>query len=397
MTTAAPSLARLVWLIGIGQILSWGSLTYTITVLGRAMAADLGVAPAVAYGAFSVGLVASGLAAPYSGQWIDSRGGRSGLTLGSVLAGGALALLAASPNVYVFYAGWMLAGVAMAFTLYDPAFAALARVVPNDLRRAVTLVTLLGGFASTVFWPLTQWLLDDYGWRVTLGVYALAHFVIGIPIHQWALAGESHHAAPVAAASAAHSAATPSTRAGFVPLGCAFAFAAFITAAMGAHVISLLTVDGMVAESAVWIAALIGPMQVLGRVIEFSVAGRVAARTIGRISFGLMVLSLAILSGIGSSFAAALVFVVFYGWANGTMTIVRGTLPAELFGRAGYGALLGSLSRPAQITRAVGPFATALVLFDWMPGATKVGLVVIALCGYVAYEIALWRVRRARR
>src|SRR5438874_4623659 len=176
-------MAPLVTALGIAQIVSWGTLFYAIGVLGPAMRRDLGVSELFLFGVFSAALLVSGTLAPLMGRLIDRRGGRFVLSLGSVLGATACALLAAAPNAAVMAAGWLVAGAAMAACLYDPAFATLSQHAGARYRRAVTALTLFGGFASTVFWPLSLLLLEAWGWRATWAIYAGLHLALCLTIH----------------------------------------------------------------------------------------------------------------------------------------------------------------------------------------------------------------------
>ena len=351
------------------------------------MTADLGIAQSTLFAAFSIGMAASGLVSPTVGRIIDRNGGRAPMSIGSIIAALAFALLASAQHPAQVFIGWIVGGVAMSFCLYDAAFATLARAVPQRHRRAVTALTLIGALASTVFWPLTQWLLDLYGWRITLAAHAALNLLVCMPLH-WMLIPRYQTRASINAYSS--SVARPLTQrpAGFVALATAFAFGQFITSAVAVHIIAVLSAGGLTAQQAVWIGALIGPMQLMGRLVEMFVAARVASRAVARTTFLLMIAAVLALALVGSSFLLAVVFVVLYGWANGTLTIVRGTLPAELYGRDRYGELLGLIARPAFAARAVAPFAVAAALSEMGRGVAVATLIAAALIAYVAFEWA---------
>src|SRR6266567_7646612 len=151
------------------------------------MRGELGISATWLFGAFTVGLLLSGIVSPAVGRLVDARGGRFVLSWGSIVGALALATLALARNYATLFAGWTLAGVAMAACLYDPAFATLHRMAGGSYRRAVTALTLFGGFASTVFWPLSQYLLDTIGWRTAFGIYAALHAVVCFPVHWWSV------------------------------------------------------------------------------------------------------------------------------------------------------------------------------------------------------------------
>jgi hypothetical protein len=286
-------------------------------------------------------------------------------------------------------AGWLLAGVAMSACLYDPAFATLHQISGTSYRRAVTALTLFGGFASTVFWPLSQYLLDEIGWREAFGVYAGLHLFVCLPVHLLLVPRM-----PAAHAAAVVPAALPEARVGdravFGWLATALALAAFMGTAMAAHVIDLLTATGLTARDAVLVGSLIGPMQVAGRVMEFAFGRNMRALAVGTLAFALMAASLALFTQVHGVWIVALAFAMIYGWSNGVMTIVRGTVPAELFGPKGYGALLGRLARPQFILKSSAPLAlTLLYTVDPDRTLTPYALLLVALAALGAYRRAI--------
>ena len=324
------------------------------------MRRDLGVSELFVFGAFSASLLVSGTFAPVMGRLIDRRGGRVVLSLGSVLGAIACALLAAAPNAAAMVAGWLVAGVAMAACLYDPAFATLSQHAGVRYRRAVTALTLFGGFASTVFWPLSQLLMEAWGWRATWAIYAGMHLFVCLTIHLAFIPRFQ----PRDSASEMQEASAGLSDPRLPWLTAAIALATFVFVVIAVHLVSLLTAAGLTAAQAVTVSMLVGPTQVAGRVFEFSVSRRMRAVSIGVIAFVLMLAALLALVNVDGFGVTAIAFVVAYGCGNGLFTIVRGTAPAELFGSRGLGALLGHLSRAGLYARAIAPaaFSGALAL-----------------------------------
>jgi len=384
-----PRLWRAVSALGVAQVISWGSLFYTIAVLGGAMRRDLGISDVYLFGSFTAGLFLSGLVSPLVGREIDTRGGRRVLAAGSVLGAVATAALAAAQGPLTMLAGWLLAGVAMSACLYDPAFATLHQIAGTSYRRAVTAVTLFGGFASTVFWPLSQYLLDEIGWRQTFAVYTGLHLLVCLPLHLF-LVPRMHAARRVAETPHGTTAVRVGDRVVFAWLATALALAAFMGTAMAAHVIDLLTATGLSARDAVLVGSLIGPMQVAGRVMEFAFGRHLRALAVGTLAFALMAAALVIFTQVHGIWIVALAFAMVYGWSNGVMTIVRGTVPAELFGPRGYGTLLGRLARPQFILKSSAPVALTL-LYTIDPGRTLTPyvLLLVAVAALAAYRLAL--------
>jgi predicted MFS family arabinose efflux permease len=387
---APPRLRWVVTALGIAQIISWGTLFYPIAVLASAIRRDLALGDVAVFGSVTVGLFVSGLAAPAAGRLIDARGGRAVLAGGSVLAAAALATLALAQGLASLMAGFALAGLAMAGCLYDPAFAALHRIAGTAYRKAVTALTLFGGFASTAFWPLSQALLDGAGWRATFWVYALLNVAICLPLHLVSLPPDRKPAQRAAAESGIQPPESTARSGTFAWLAAALALAAFLASALSAHVIGLLTSSGLSARDAVLVSSLIGAMQVAGRIVEFTIGRRLRPLTIGTLAFGLLAAALALLTQVRGVWIAALAFAALYGWSNGVMTIVRGTVPAELFGQRGFGALLGRLARPQFIGRAIAPLAVTLVFaIDPDRTVTLYTLAGVGFAALAAYQLAV--------
>jgi len=355
------------------------------------MRAELGVSGTWLFGAFTDGLVCSGLVSPRVGRTIDTRGGWLVLSAGSLIAALSMLVLSQAQGIPALFVGWGLAGVAMAACLYDPAFATLHQLTGKAYRRSVTALTLFGGFASTVFWPLSQFLLDRVGWRVTFELYALLHVVVCLPLHAWLVGRPT----VIDASSPAADDATPDItqragRASFVLLAIALSIASFVAAGLSAHLIVLFRSSGIEPQTAVWIASLIGPMQVAGRIVELVFSRQLRPLAVGSLAFALMALAMLLLNMVDRFGGLAWLFAAVYGWSNGILTIVRGTVPAELFGRKGYGALLGRLALPSFVCKAFAPLAVSLVLAGAQERSLGLyAMLALALGAVVAYQLAL--------
>jgi MFS family permease len=323
------------------------------------------------------------------GRLIDRHGGRFVLSMGSALGALASATLALAPNAAVMVVGWLIAGAAMSACLYDPAFATLSQHAGPRYRRAVTALTLFGGFASTVFWPLSHLLLEAWGWRITWGLYAGLHLFVCLPIHQLMVPRHSQitRAEPAKKADPDVSPAMGDARLPW--LTASFAIATFIFGVIAVHLINLLTTAGLTAAQAVSISMLVGPMQVAGRIIEMSLASRVKAVTVGVVAFALMLLALVALISVEGFGIAAVVFVIAYGCGNGVLTIVKGTAPVEIFGAKGLGGLLGHLSRYGLYAKAIAPGAfSALLAFGLTRNLALSALAALAVAGMGSYSLA---------
>ena len=376
--------------MGIAQIVSWGSLYYPVSVLGESMQRELGVSATVLFAALTSSLLISGIAAPKIGRLMEAHGPRAVLCAGSLLGMVALLLMARASGPVGLFASALVAGVAMAACLYDAAFMALNQIAGDAYRRSVTGLTLFGGFASTVSWPLSQLLLDAVGWRQTLLIYALLQLLLCLPLHAFLL--PAHASAPVAAPTDRRtSVALPDT----LWLATAFALASFVLSVLSVHLINLFRLAGLEAGSAVFIATLVGPMQVLGRVMELGAGGKVRAVHVGSVALASMVLALVGLFFLHGASPLAFVVAGLYGISNGLMTIVRGVVPAELYGRDSYSVLLGHLARPAFVARAFAPVAFPLALGGLGTGGAVMALLALALLACWSYRAALRHARNA--
>ncbi len=374
--------------LGVTQIVSWGSVYYGFALLLEPLQRDLGAGRDAVAGAFSAALLTSGLVSIRIGRTIDRFGGRGVMTLGSVAAALLLAALSRVESLPALYAVWAGLGVAMAATLYEPAFVVLTQLFAGSFRRALTVLTLFGGLASTVFWPLTTWLIERYGWRDATLWLAATNLLVCAPLHFTLLPGARALRASLRSAPAANR-IEPWREGRFVALALAFLAHYVVVSAVAAHLIALLLARGLSPAAAAGIGALIGPMQVAGRVLEFGASRRLQAGQVGRIAAASLPMALLALALGGDSVALLALFAVLYGASNGAMTVVRGALPAEMYGRAQYGAIAGTLAMPGLIARAVGPSLAAL-LWTAFGGYDAVAIVLIALAalGAAAFFVA---------
>ena len=374
--------------LGVTQIVSWGSIYYAFALLLEPLQRDLGAGKSEVAGAFSAALLVSGLCATWIGRTIDRAGGRGVMTAGSLAAVLLLAALSQVQSAVALYLVWIGLGVAMAATLYEPAFVVVAQVYRLNYRRALTVLTLFGGFASTVFWPITTWLIERTGWREAVLWLAAINLLVCVPLHFALLPRTSGAAAP---APKAGGAARPRLWADrrFRALTLAFLAHYVVVSAIAAHLISLLLARGMSPAAAAGIGALIGPMQVAGRVVEFGASRWLTAGQVGRVAAVAMPMSLLALLWAGTNVLGLVAFAVLFGAGNGAMTVIRGALPVEMYGRDHYGAIAGALATPGLLARAVGPIFAALLwsaLGDY-EGTTAV-LIVVAAIGATAFALA---------
>jgi MFS family permease len=355
---------RAVPTLGVTQILGWGSLIYPPVLTVPLIAAERGWSLSFAMTGLSMALFCAGLAAPAVGRMVDRRGGHVVMTAGSLVAALGLIAIVQAQNPVAYIAAWMIAGVGMAASLYDAAFASLGRIFGAAARRPITMLTFPGGLASTVSWPVTHLLIDTAGWRGAYLVYALLLVVVAAPLHAFALPRRPaavEHDVPAAAAVAGAPSVRPASGFIFVLVATAFTAYAFIPSALSAHLLAIFQRAGIDAATAVTIGALFGPAQVTARLGEFVVAGNAHPLHIARAALATTVCAFALLAVAGISVPVAAAFLVMFGLSNGLVTIARGTVPLTLFGASGYGRIVGRIAGPFLIMQSLAPMMMAFV------------------------------------
>jgi MFS family permease len=342
--------------LGTTQTLAWASSYYLPAILADPIGRDLGVSSNWIFAAFSASLVIAAILGPRIGRRIDLVGGRQVLSASNVTLAAGLALLGCTYSIPVLVIAWLLLGVGMGLGLYDAAFAALGRIYGDAARRSITGITLFAGFASTVGWPLTAWGLDTIGWRETCFAWAAAHILIGLPLNLVMLPAVKGAKAAVAEATQPR---IPIDRT-MILLAFAFAAAWSVTGAMAAHLPRILEAAGATPRQAVTAGAMIGPAQVLARILEAGFLSRYHPLVSTRLACVAHPIGVAILALVGGG--AASVFAFIHGAGNGILTIARGALPLAIFGPQNYGYRLGIIGAPARMAQAVAPLAFGLLI-----------------------------------
>jgi predicted MFS family arabinose efflux permease len=313
-------------------------------------------------GGFSVGLLATGLASPYVGRTIDRIGGHVVMGIGSLIGAAGLVLITFAVHPLAYMAVWVVLGVAMAANLYDSAFATLGRIFGGAARRPITALTLAGGFASTVSWPVTHFLIEGVGWQNTYLIYAAVFLLVCAPLHAFVLPRHRAHTAPPAPAEDGKSAHLPPNGAAFLLVAAAFTAYAFVPSGLAAHLLAIFTREGIDPTTVVWIGALFGPAQVGARLIEFAFGRNVHPLWVARAALIVLLCGFLMLALAGFAVTTAAAFALMFGGANGLITITRGAVPLALFGPHGYGRLIGRLAGPFQIMQAASPLVMAFVV-----------------------------------
>ncbi|PIF19765.1 MULTISPECIES: MFS transporter [unclassified Acidovorax] len=386
--------------LGTAQTLAWASSYYLPAMLAAPMARDLGVATPTVFAAFSVALIVSALLGPFAGRAIDRHGGRPVLMGTNLLFAAALAGMALAQGPVGLFAAWVLMGVAMGSGLYEAAFATLVRLYGQGARSAITGITLIAGFASTVGWPLSAWMETQWGWRGACAGWAALHLLVGVPLNGWLPRADAAEKATEPSTDAIAAPATePAVSAPPTParplrttvlLSFVFAVTWFTSTAMAAHLPHLLQASGTSLQAAVAMAALVGPAQVAARLLEFGFLRRLHPLLSAQLAAAAHPVGAGLLMVLGGP--AAAVFTVLHGAGNGILTIAKGTLPLVLFGPAGYGARQGLMMVPARVAQAFAPVLFGMLL----DSAGAAALWLTTLLGLAALG-ALWLLRPVAR
>jgi predicted MFS family arabinose efflux permease len=386
MSSPIRSRRLVVGALGVAQTLAWGSSYYLPAILAEPISAGVGVDRSWVFAAFSSALLLAAFAGPAVGRIVDRQGGRGVLALSNIVLAAGLAVLAAANGPVLLFFAWAILGAGMALGLYDTAFAALTALYGREARGPITGITLIAGFASTVSWPLTTLLNGSLGWRETLLVWAALNLVLGLPLNL--LLPSRKRDAAIAHRRDDGSVGWRPYREMFL---LAFVFAAswFVTGAMSAHLPRLLELAGASSSQAIAAAALVGPAQVVARLVEFFLLRRSHPLVSARIAAVLHPVGAIFLAVMGP--AAAVAFSIFYGAGNGLLTIARGTVPLAVFGPHGYGERTGLLGAPARAAQALAPLMFGILL-DRM--GVSVIVVSSALC--LAAFAALLSLRASR-
>ncbi len=346
--------------LAITQTLAWGTSYYLPAILAVPIADSLDLQTHWIFAAFSSALIVAAAVAPTVGRWIDRYGGRDVLAGSNLVLAAGLALLGSADSAVLIALSWLVLGFGMAMGLYEAAFTTLAGIHGPQARRAMTAITLLGGLASTIFWPATTYLDAAIGWRMTCFAWAFVHLAVGLPLNLLGVvpATQSNLSSPIECSSN-----RPRRRRTMILLAIVFTAAWSVSTAIAAHLPRLLSESGLSSAAAVSVAALVGPAQLGGRLLEFSAVRHVHPLLSARLAaMAHPVGGLALLLFGGP---AAALFALLHGAGNGILTVAKGTLPLVLFGSSGYGQRQGMLTIPARMGQAVAPFGFAILIEQW--------------------------------
>ncbi|MGV2184028.1 MFS transporter [Rhizobium rhizogenes] len=377
----APALRTIIPVLGVTQILAWGSSYYLLAVLAKPISGDTGWPLAWVVGGLSLGLLVAGIISPRVGDSIQRLGGRLVLATSAVFLAFGMIGLALSPNLPIYIASWLVLGVGMGAGLYDAAFATLGRIYGQSARTAITTLTLFGGFASTVCWPLSAFFVSEFGWRTTCLIYAAIHLVVLLPLYVFALPkeprqntiaretykdGDTDIDRPV----------PPESKFLFALIALVIMISSMVSALLSVHLLTILQARDIALAAAVALGAIVGPAQVGARTIEMLISRfhhpiwtKFASTAFVATGVGLLWLGLPIV-------AAAL---IFYGAGIGIESIARGTLPLAVFGERHYPAIMGRIAMPSLIGQAASPSVGAMLIDNLGANGALAALFVVAI------------------
>jgi predicted MFS family arabinose efflux permease len=370
--------------LAVTSTVGYGTLYYAYAVLLRPMAAALGASTTAVTGALTASVLAGALAAIPVGRWLDRHGGRGLMTTGSIVATGLLLAWSQVHTVGQLYAVMIGIGITGAMVLYEPAFAVIVSWFTPDRRSTALLaVTVVAGFASTIFMPLTGLLVEHFGWRHALLVLAVTHGVVTVPLHALTVRrpGTVGPAAdPVTPADLRRRATVRSAMrdARFWVLAATFIAHGTATSTMTVHLVGYLVACGHPPTFAAAAVGLLGVLSVAGRLVFTGARRRLAVTTIVAAIFGVQAAAAALMPLLAGTRAGAMVGVVGFGLGFGVASLATPALLADRYGTVAYASVAGRLAAPVTVAKAVAPLAAATVLHA--TGGYGVLLPVVAAC-----------------
>src|SRR6056297_1155574 len=409
MTRMTPPRAVVISALGVTQILAWGSTYYLLAVLAEPIARETGWPLTMVVGGLTLGLIAASIVSPRVGNAIQATGGRPVMSASSLIMAAGLAGLAFVDHPALYFTVWILLGIGMGAGLYDAAFATLGRLYGKDARGAITALTLYGGFASTLCWPLSAFLVETLGWRGACLTYAAIHLFVNLPLHVFALprVPPDDPARPRQSRSqiltallrgresdGVHVTLPQEDRLVFALLATGLTIGGIASAVLSVHLLTVLQARDIALAAAVGLGALVGPSQVSGRILEMLIGRRFHPLWTALASALLICTGVGLLAGHAPMIALAL---VLYGAGIGIRSIVRGTLPLALFDPGIYATMMGRLAAPILLLGALSPLAAAWIIDAFGPDLLLFILVALCLTDIILIGlVALAAQRRAR-
>jgi MFS family permease len=386
VSPTGPSRTFVIAALGVAQIFAWGTSLYFPAVFGAPIVAETGWSLGDVVSGTTIGLLTGGLISPLVGRWIDQYGGRPVLLASSLLYAIGLGGIGLASNLATYLAAWVIVGLAMGTGLYDAVFAALGRMYGHSARSAITSLTLIGGFASTVCWPLSAFLIGAAGWRNACFIYAALHLLVLLPLQVAAVRDQRAVLDETQGETRTGGKAQPLSREMFVLilLGLVFSIMSSIGSIMLVHLMTFLETRGATPAAAIALGTLFGPSQVAARLVERMFGGHY--HPIWTMIFACVVVAASLIL-LSVAFPLLAVVIVLFGAGFGVGWLARGTLPLALFGPLRFPRLIGKLAFPSLIAQALAPSLGALLIervgVDWTIGVltlfAAINVVLIAM------------------
>ena len=376
--------------LALTRIIGWGSTFYSTSVLVGALDREIGLNAEIVFGGITILLITGALVAPAIGRILDREGTRRSMCVGAVICALGLAVLSLAQGPVSYLASWFVIGLGHAMSLANTGNVTISQLMGERTRRVIGLMMLVTGLASSVFWPLTAVLMNAFGWRTTLLIFAAMQLAIVLPIYaaipRYRRAPAAMSATVKGAASAGEhgSVAAHSRRAAFWLVALAFSASGLVSWGLPLHLISLFQEAGLTQAEAVWVATLSGPATLAARAIDATLGERLPAEKVALFGLLLGPLLCLALPFVPMTITAAVVFVVLFSAALGVISIARATLPLALFGRNGFASMLGKLTVPQNMTFAAAPLLFAVMVERLGANPTLMISAAIQAMGFVA-------------
>lgn len=392
-----PEYSLLLTGLALTRIIGWGSIYYSPSVLASYLQREIGLGPTTIFGGITILLVIGAVISPILGRHLDQRGTRQAMALGAVISALGLALLALAQGPISYLSTWLVIGIGHAMQLANTGNVTVAQLMGERTRRVIGLMMLVTGLASSVFWPLTAWLSADFGWRACLFIFAAIQLVIVLPIH---LAIPAYRAKPLADPG---SSTMPAEEQGRVPaserrvifwlLALSFSASGLVSWGLPLHIIGLMQGAGISGAAAVTIASLSGPATMIARAVDAVAGERLPVERVALAGLTLGPAACLLMAVAPGSSTFAIAFVTLFSAAMGVIAVARATLPLALFGRNGFGAMLGRLTVPQNLTFAAAPLLFAFLVERLGASGTLVVSAVIQSLALLAMVVLVRRLR----
>lgn len=394
-TPLSSHVRRAIWGLGFTQIVGYGTTYYLLGLMGPLIIRDLGLSKSVMLAGVSLTLLTSGLAGPLVGRFQDRQGSRVVMALGSTLMGLGLIIIALAKGPLLYFAGWIVVALGSPLSLYNAAFTSLARMSGRNARRAIVLLTLIGGLASSIVWPVTAALLNVLEWRSLVLIFGAVNVLLCAPLHGWLLDGPEGRLDGAPMPDPVPPGLKPEgQRMAFLLMTLMLACISLVGNGWSMLAFPVLQGLGFTFSEAVLVASLVGVFQVLGRLGEMATGGRHSALRTAQVSNVLFALSFVLLALAKGVLVGGILFAVAYGVANGLNTIVKGTLTLALFGSQGYGERLGKVTLLPSVAATLAPVLGGLLIDS--TGASGLTSAFMAL-GFVAMSLMVLLTSHCRR